>query len=236
MSESEDDKGRDPAVFAQNVRRAREIRSWTRGFLCQAAGISPQTLAKVERGGGCALRVERKLAEALGTVVGRLWEPLDLRYYAKRTADSDRWYFAGHADCERYRRAQGFADGAEPMRYDPDAIQNAEERRRMGLGGLASGFVRVTTAHLRAGTVISSLIELYGRVESSLPAGSLAYYYVVCGTARFHVLGETHELAEGDVFQTEMGPDAWIERTESAITPTLVTFVDLAIRRAKTVG
>ena len=236
MSESEGDSGRDPAVLGQNVRRAREIRGWTRGALCQAAGISPQTLAKVERGGGCALRVERKLAEAFGTVVGRLWEPLDLRRFAKRTAGSDRWYFAGHADCERYRRALGLADGAEPIRYDPEAIQNPEERRRMGLGGLASGFVRVTTAHLRAGTVISSLIELYGRVESSLPEESLAYYYVVSGTARFHVLGDTHELAEGDVFQTEMGPDAWIEPIDNATMPTLVAFVDLAVRRAKSVG
>ena len=224
------DAVQDPATLARNVRRAREIRGWTRGRLCAAAGISPQTLAKVEGGGGCANRVERKLADALGTVVGRLWEPLDLRRHSVHTLASDRWYFANHADAERYWRAQGFVEATRAVRYDPDPIQDPAERARMGQGGLASGFVRVTTGHLRAGSVISSLIELYGRVESGFPEGCFAYYYVVRGAVRLQTWGEVHTLESGDVFQAEMGPRVWLESADAISEPPLVAFVDLAVR------
>ena len=221
---------RDLATLARNVRRAREIRGWTRGRLCSAAGISPQTLAKVEGGGGCADRVERKLAEALGTVVGRLWEPLDLQRYSVHTPATDRWYFANHADGERYWRARGFVDATQAVRYDPEPIQDATQRARMGQGGLASGFVRVTTGHLQAGSVISSLIELYGRVESRCPEHSFAYYYVVRVIVRLQAWDDVHTLGTGDVFQAEMGSNAWLEPAGDSLETPLVAFVDLAVR------
>jgi transcriptional regulator with XRE-family HTH domain len=226
-------EGRDPRVLAHNVRRAREGLGWTRQRLCAEAGVSPQTLARIEGGRGCTPGVERKVAGALGTVVGRLWEELRLQRESVRIPAGDRWYFAGHADGERYWKSQSFEDPEEPMRYDPDAIQDAAERARMGLGGLAVGFVRVTTGHLSAGTVISSVIELYGRIESGLPEGRLAYFHVVRGAIRFGMRDRVHELAAGGVLQAEMSPSAWLEPTHpvaAGAPPPLVIFVDLAPR------
>lgn len=228
-------KDRDPQVFAQNVRRARESLGWTRGQLCKEAGVSPQTLTRVERGEGCTPGVERKLAAALGTVIGRLWQVQELpRQIVHRLAE-DRWYFAGHADGERYWAHHGLVDDLE-RRYDPDAIQDTDERSRMGSAGLASGFVRVTTAHLRVGSVISSVIDLYGRVDASLPEGRLAYFHILRGAVRF-TLGERVELlGEGDVFQVEMAASAWLEPAAavgSKELPPRLIFVDLEPRRNK---
>ncbi len=228
-------QGRDPQAFAQNVRRARESLGWTRGRLCQEAGVSPQTLTRVERGEGCTPGVERKLATVLGTVIGRLWDAQELPRRIVHTPAGDRWYFAGHEDGDRYWARHGLVDDSE-RRYDPDAIQDADERARMGAGGLVSGFVRVTTAHLRAGSVISSVIDLYGRIDASLPEGRLAYFHVLRGAARIGLGEESVVLNESDVFQAEMASPAWLEPTRplapGGLPPRLV-FVDLEPRRNK---
>lgn len=225
--------GRDPKVFARNVRRARESLGWTRQRLCQESGISPQTLAKVESGLGCTPGVERKISDALGTVLGRLWEPQELALGIVHTPASDRWYFTSHADGERFWRSQSFAEELGDIRYDPDAIQDETERARMGWAGLASGFVRITTAHLRAGTIISSVIEVYGHIESELPNGRLAYFNVARGAIRFHIGDRVYTIHEGDVLQAEMASPAWLEPLEPVapgVPPPLVIYVDVSAR------
>lgn len=227
-------EGRDPETFARNVRRARESLGWTRQRLCAEAGISPQTLAKVESGGACTPGVERKLADALGTVVGRLWERQQLQRQVVRDPRTDRWYFAGHADGERFHRSQALLESDKPVRYDPDAIQTAAERARMGLAGLASAFVRVTTGHLRAGSVISSLIELYGRMEAEIPEGRFAYFHVVRGAVRIQLRDECFDLVEGDVMHAEMSPGATAEPLRPVMPggqPPLLAYVDVDVRR-----
>lgn len=226
-------EGRDPLAFARNVRRARESLGWTRQRLCQEASISPQTLTKVEGGRGCTPGVERRLAEALRTVVGRLWEPQELARQTVRSPGTDRWYFASHADGERYWRSQSFIDEGEPIRYDPDAIQDEAERARMGGAGLVQGFVRVTTAHLRAASVISSVIEVYGRIDSDMPDGRLSYFHALRGEMRFHIGERTFALHTGDVLQAEMASPAWLEPAvpvPPGSPPPLLVYVDLQPR------
>ncbi|RYG35719.1 XRE family transcriptional regulator, partial [bacterium] len=132
---------RDPRVLAHNVRRARESLGWTGKRLCEEAGMSPQTLANVERGKGCTPGVERRLAAALGTVVGRLWEDLEPARQILRHAQNDRWYFADIADGESFRNRQGLTEDPPPLRLDPDEIQDEAERARLGEFGLSKGFV-----------------------------------------------------------------------------------------------
>lgn len=223
--------GRDPEIFAKNVRRARESLGWTRQKLCQEAGVSPQTLTKVEGGQGCTPGVEHKIATSLGTVVGRLWERQELPRQLVRTPAADRWYFAGPEDGERFWKRHNLPEAEQ--RFDPDAIQHDEERARMGGSGLVRGFVRVTTGHLQAGSIISSVLEVYGQIESGLPDGKLAYFFTIRGDIRFHIGDQIHELTPGAVLQAEMVEGSWLEPAkpvEPGELPPLLIYVDVNAR------
>ncbi|MBN9501407.1 MAG: hypothetical protein BGO01_01160 [Armatimonadetes bacterium 55-13] len=226
-------EGRDPNIFARNVKRARESLGWTRQQLCQAANISPQTLTKIENGQGCTPGVEAKLAAAVGTVVGRLWERQELPHQLVRRPETDRWYFSGPEEGERYWQRHGDQETSEVIRFDPDGIQEESERQRMGWSGLAKGFVRVTTAHLQSGSIISSVLEVYGRIDSELPNGRLAYFYAVRGAFRFHVGQNTYEVNEGDAFQAQMESPAWLEPAVAVapgLPPPILIYVDVTAR------
>lgn len=196
--------GRDPMVFAENVRLCRENLGWTRQRLCAEAGVSPQTLTKIERGQACTPGVERKLTQALGTFEGRLWETFPVASQLVHRLADDRWYFADVEDGERYRQWQNLAGEPETLRLDPDSIQDPAERNRLGWSGLSRGFGRITTAHLEHGTAISSVLELFGTITSNVPDGRFAYFYVLRGAVRFRMGKQIHELATGDVLQLEM--------------------------------
>lgn len=223
-------EGRDPLVFAENVRRIREHLGWSRQRLCEEAGISPQTLTKIERGHGCMPSVERKLAGALYTIEGRLWERFALDTQLVHTLATDRWYFAHPEEGVRYRERQ---DLAGPLRMDPDAIQEEAERMRLGWNGLSCGFVRVTTAHLETGTVISSVLDVFGTIESNVPNGHLAYFHVLQGAIRFRIGARMHELVAGDVLQAQMEtPSAMsvLQPMQPGEPPARVIYVDLTVK------
>jgi len=223
-------EGRDPLVFAENVRRVREHLGWTRQRLCQQAGISPQTLTNIERGHGCMPSVERKLAAALYTIEGRLWEEFSLDTQLVHRPADDRWYFANPEEGSRYRERQQLPG---PLRLDPDGIQDEAERSRLGWGGLSCGFVRITTAHLEGGTVISSVLDVFGVIESNVPDGHLAYFHMLRGSIQFRIGHRVHELHAGDVLQAQMEmpaaiqPLAPVRRGED---PPQVVFVDLVVK------
>lgn len=223
-------EGRDPLVFAENVRRIREHLGWTRQRLCVEAGISPQTLTKIERGNGCMPSVEKKLAAALYTIEGRLWERFSLDTQLLHTPPSDRWYFANTEEGMRYRDRQELPG---PLRMDPDSIQDEAERSRLGWTGLSCGFVRITTAHLEAGTVISSVLDVFGTIESNVPNGHLAYFHVLEGAIRFQIGARVHELHSGDVLQAQMESPASMARLEPIArgdAPARVVYVDLVVK------
>ena len=207
MSERRSDEN---GVFADNVRRRRENLGWTRKRLCEEAAISPQTLKSIEDGGGSTTGVERKLADAFRTIPGRLWEPLSQGFRQVHRRRDDRWYFADVAEGTRYQERLGELEAPSPLRMDPDSIQDALERSRLGTGGLSCGFVRITTAYLGSRTVMSSELEVYGSMGSNAPDGWLMYFYVLEGEILFHSDEATDELEGGDALQAVVRAPSWI--------------------------
>ena len=195
-------------ILADNVRLRRETLGWTRKRLCEVASLSPQTLKGIEDGAGCSPAVERKLAHALRTVPGRLWEPLALGDRHVHRQDAARWYFARTEEVARYLERAG--EGATPIRLDPDGIQDADERARLGLGGLSVGFVRVITAHLATRFAMSSEIELYGEMGTRPRDGMMVYVRVLAGRVLFHSDDATDELGPGDVLQGAVRGESWM--------------------------
>src|ERR1051326_5655495 len=102
--------GRDAAVLAQNVKERRTELGWSKLKLAQEAKISYQTILNIEQGRACSPFVEHKLAVALRTAEGRLWERRDIRREEIHQAATDRWYFSEQADCNRYWKHRLMAD------------------------------------------------------------------------------------------------------------------------------
>ena len=206
MSERRTDEG---GILADNVRRRRENLGWTRKRLCAEAGVSPQTLKAVEDGEGCTLGVEHKLAKAFRTVPGRLWEPLSRGLRQVHRRDEDRWYFAEVAEGTRYHERSLARE--DLLRMDPDTIQAAPERARLGNAGLSQGFVRVTTAHLGGRSLLSSEIEVYGEMGTNAPDGWTMHVHVLSGEILFYTDGTSDVLGEGDVLQAVIRAPSWIK-------------------------
>jgi ribosome-binding protein aMBF1 (putative translation factor) len=71
----------DPRAFAasvgEGVRRARQARGWTQVQLAEAAGLSPNYVARLERGElGPSFFVANQLCESLGIDVNELLHPV----------------------------------------------------------------------------------------------------------------------------------------------------------------
>ncbi len=64
------------AVVGEAVRRHRQTLGWTQVQLAEAAGLSPNYVARLERGGrGASLFVAHQLARTLRIAVNELFEP-----------------------------------------------------------------------------------------------------------------------------------------------------------------
>lgn len=222
-------EGRDPSLLAENVRRRREEQGWTVSQLHRETGVALSTLRRIENGLGCTPMVERKLAKALRTAEGRLWQRYEWHKTFPRPLAEARWHFLMWEECQRYLRRQGLDEARDPFPYDPDSIQDEAERLRLGRNGLASAFFRLTSGVFRTGSTVSSIVELYARAPGTLEEGTYAYFYALRGDTRVRNGESFIELREGDVLTVEHEAPSFLEPLhplEPGGLPPLVIFVD----------
>lgn len=207
---------RDPKVFARNVRAFRALRGWSIRDLSARAGVSTKTIVKIERGEGCTIRTEQKIALGFAAYVGRLWDANLLSDEPQRIIrkDQGRWFFIEIEDAENYhRRLAKTGDGPEErLRSDPDEIQDETERHRLGRAGLARGFVKSMGGGLASGYFQYSVGELFG--YDYTPPDPLNYTYlciIVRGTIRFGIRDEVHVLGAGDSVVFRGDAAYWME-------------------------
>lgn len=183
MSELEH-SGQDFSVFAQNVRRLRASMNIPMKVLADRAGIGMNTLARIQRGEPCFIGTQRKIADAFDVRLESLWRTDIVQaqpFYLHRDSDSH-WSFKDDEEGRRWplNDTRG--------RMDPEAIQNPEERIRLGRNGLSSGFISTQRSLLRSGLYVSILIEVYGRiVETPYPGVRAVCYRCLRGALRFNL-------------------------------------------------
>lgn len=207
----------DPAIFGRNARAFRTLRGWTVREFSERTGLSTRTIVKVERGHACTVRTERKIADGLNVYVGRLWDP-DLLVQAPQRVvkrDAGRWFFASADDAAAHhaRATRGhLVEETERMRADPEEIQEAEERHRLGKAGLSRAFVKTCGGGISSGFFQFNEVELFGRDVT--PADGSNYPYVmICRTGglRIRIRGESHELLEGESIVFDGNDEYWLE-------------------------
>src|SRR5690242_4333242 len=94
---------RDAKAFGENIIRRRQETGWSQRRLAAEAGISRQTLIRIENGFGCTPYVERKLCKPLGALMGTLWERRERSSVVLHTPN-ERWFFVDVEDAVAYLR------------------------------------------------------------------------------------------------------------------------------------
>ncbi|MGV3617302.1 MAG: helix-turn-helix domain-containing protein [Fimbriimonas sp.] len=226
---------RDPKVFGRNVRAFRVLRGWGIRDLAERAGVSTKTILKIERGEGCTVRIEQKMAIGFAAPLGRLWDPSLLSDEPQRVIrrDTGRWFFAAVEDAELFhqRLVKSQPELAEErLRSDPDEIQDEAERHRLGHAGLARAFLRTTGGGLSAGYFQFNQCEIFARDVT--PADGLNYTYLcncVQGGLRMGIRDQVFELGAGDSIVFEGNDDYWLEPSGAGPLPTLIQFICLRV-------
>jgi len=224
---------RPPAVFGRNVRAFRTLRRWSIRDLAARSGISTKTIVKIERGEGCTVRTEQKIALGFNVYVGRLWDDTLLSEEPQRVIRSQqgRWFFADIDDAARYHRR--LVTSEERLRSDPDEIQDEAERHRLGYAGLSRAFVKAMGGGMSTGYFQYNQGEYFGR-DYTPPDGTGYTYLCIClrGGVRFAIRDCVSELGEGDAVVFEGSDGHWIEPLEPVHLPKpppLIQFLCLRI-------
>ncbi|OJU61422.1 MAG: hypothetical protein BGO01_04875 [Armatimonadetes bacterium 55-13] len=229
---------RDLMVFARNVRAFRALRGWGVRELSERAGVSTKTILKIERGEGCTIRTEQKIALGFGAYVGRLWDPDLLSDERERLIrrDEGRWFFAAVEDAEQHLRRliQAQPELAETrLRSDPDEIQDEAERHRLGHAGLSRGFVKTMGGGMSAGYFQYNLGEFFSRDVT--PPDAFGYTYVchlLRGGLRMSIRGRVFEMEQGDSVVFQGDDEYWLEPSVPVPVgekPPMVHFVCLGV-------
>jgi DNA-binding XRE family transcriptional regulator len=197
-------KGRDPQIMAQNVRRRRNEMGLTKQKLAEIAGISCKTVAQIENGLGCTPTVELKLNKALGMWVGSLWIPRSPGMkYLLRSSENCRWIFSGVTEGLKYVAAHNLWDDEKHPHISPETIQDQAERYRLGQAGLSTAFVKVASMALSNHNIACGLYEQFGTTRCQLMPGAVMHFHCIKGSLLIVVEQESLELHENDSFGIE---------------------------------
>lgn len=96
LAEAQDEHRSFNAMVGEAIRRARQEHGWTQAFLAEQAGLSPNYVARLERGElGPSLFVATRICDAVGIPVDALVTPPGGAQPGRRTTGTKRRALAG---------------------------------------------------------------------------------------------------------------------------------------------
>lgn len=199
------------------MRAFRALRGWSVRDLSQRSGVSTKTIVKIERGDGCSIRTEQRIAVGFTMYVGRLWDRNLLSQEKERVVrdGEGRWFFGDVRDAEAYlrRRSRSAPDaGEERLRSDPDEIQDRAERHRLGRAGFSPCFVQVLGGSIESGYFQYNLAEVFARDHTPPESAHFTYLCAVLrGSVRFGTRGKEFEMHPGDSIVFVGSDPYWVE-------------------------
>ncbi|QYK54154.1 MAG: helix-turn-helix transcriptional regulator [Fimbriimonadaceae bacterium] len=194
----------DPSVLARNVRALRSLHGLSKTEYSFRAGISRDTLIRIENGQGCTLRIEQKIAKAFHSHPRRLWdsELFAIGSYKYIPATKNRWAFILPEEVDNYHRRLERTVGhsmADEFCADPDGIQEETERQRLGVSGFASAFSKAVGGTVTSGYCSAALIECYQKHDMVHPMSTVGYLvYVIRGSILYEQEDHHQEVHAGD--------------------------------------
>jgi transcriptional regulator with XRE-family HTH domain len=177
-------KGTPLSVVGARLRRYRIRQGFSIRDLASKAGVSTNSVLRIEQGGGVHSLTILKICGALGLHVVRLGDIENLEpagISAVHHREDDRWF-----------ELTDF--GAGPVEDRP---LSPEERSAAVERGVVTAPLMIMRSRLEAGRLRPTVIELYKETERRSHAGE-EFVYVITGTVTMVVGNETHLLREGE--------------------------------------
>lgn len=169
------------SVVGARLRRARQRMGHSIRDLAAAAGVSKNSIVRLEQGGSPHPMTVLKLCAAMGVHIASLAKPpADSQTMAVHRHEDDRWY-----DLTDF--------GAGPLADQP--LDEAERRAYVDRGAQVP--LLILKSRLETGRLLPTVIELYQQSERRSHAGE-EMAYVLTGTARIFVGAEEVVLSEGE--------------------------------------
>jgi transcriptional regulator with XRE-family HTH domain len=176
--------------FGASMRRNRVLLGYTVRDAAEKAGISKNTILRVEAGLPVQRATREKLCRAFGMV------PTDPTSRKPSANEGKHYKLQTNADAVWYATTvneQGEADG-----YTNARIGDAAERSRLGWYGLANHFGRPLRCRREGSRHIPFVVELYRPTDITSDPSGERFVYGLRGAVRVRVGEESFELCEGE--------------------------------------
>lgn len=171
-------------VLGARLRRARQRMGVSIRDLAQSAGVSKNSVVRIEAGGVPQAATLIKVCAALGIHVASLAKPnaSENEFVSIHRQSDDRWY-----DLTDF--------GAGPLGGLDRPLSDTERRELVGKGAKVP--LLILRSRLELGRLLPTVIELYQESESRSHAGE-EFVYVLEGTAQITVGSQSFPLAAGE--------------------------------------
>lgn len=177
-------------LIGPRMRQLRVNRGLSIRDLAGRAGVSKNTVLKIEQGQPIAEPLLNRICNKLQTIVPNLLlappEEENLKVRVHR-GDNASWRIA-------FRRSR-----APKSIKDFDPVESSEERKRLGRVGFVTGFVQAHDASLPNGRLQAASLHLYGdQEEPGFRHSGEEFVYCLSGILKLTVGDESFMLGPGD--------------------------------------
>lgn len=175
--------------YGESMRRNRVLLGYSVREAAEKAGVSKNTILRIEAGLPVQKATFVKLARAFGMVptdpATKRPAVTEGKYYKLQSADEAIWY------------ATTVNKSGEAEASTNDELASQAERNRMGWYGLATHFGRPLRCRRANSHHIPFLVEVFAPTDVTAGPGGERFMYVLRGAVRVNVGDESFVLSEG---------------------------------------
>ena len=176
-------------IVGPRIRQLRQNRNLTIRELAARAGVSKNTVLRIEQGEPISEAGLNRICNKLQTILPNLLLPVptETRIIQVHRASNEKWHIA-------FRRKR-----APKAIRDFDLVADSAERVRLGGLGFVSGFVMSHDSVNPSGRLQAATVQLYGEQEEpGFRHSGEEFVYCLAGSVRLTVGAEVQVLAPGD--------------------------------------
>ncbi len=174
-----------PKVFGHRIRRLRDLQGLSIRSVADKAGISKNSIVRMEQGRGTQAVTVLKVCNVLGIHVERLIDSSnnELKVAMVHRNEDDRWFDSSDIA------------SASLLGITDRAITSEERKQAVRQGSISP--VNLLQCRLQGGNILPCVLELHQKSSERSHVGE-EFVYVLQGSAIISIAGQDHRLEEGE--------------------------------------